>query len=111
MLFIFRDFSFAYMGEAVVLIVLAVVEAYLLAIYGDTHRYQPVYQGVANPTHDEGIDKDDDDGKQVIKEYHESIPCAGYQAFLNEDAGQYGAEDTACAVGREYVEGIIYADA
>ena len=117
------------MGQTVVFIVLTVVESNLLTIDGYTHGYQFVYQLIAQPTHaecidkdnDDGqqmveenhesvpraIDKDNDDGQQMVEENHESVPRACNQSFLDEDTCQHSSEDTACAVSGEYVEGIV----
>ena len=107
MLFVFRYFPFADMGQTVVLIVLALVESNLLTIDGDAHGYQFVYQRIAQPTHAECIDKDNDDGQQMVEENYESVPRACNQSFLDEDTCQHSSEDTACAVSGEYVEGIV----
>ena len=61
---------------------LTVVESNFLTIDGDTHGYQFVYQRIAHPTHAKCIDKDNDDGQQMVEENHESVPRACSQSLL-----------------------------
>ena len=86
MLFVFCQLALTDMRQAIVFIVLREVESNLLTIGRDAHGYETVDQLVAQPTHGEGIDKDYDDGQQMVEENNEAFPCAGYEALLYEDA-------------------------
>ena len=83
------------------------VETNLFAISRHTHGDEMVNKFVAQPTHGEGVYEDNDDSQQVVEENNKALPCSGDESLLNEDTREYGTKDTACAVGGEYVEGII----
>ena len=95
------------MRQTIVFLVLGEVEAHALALCTHAHGDDLVDKPVAQITHGKRIDDDDGHGKQMVKEDHHASPLARDEAFLDEDAREHCAEDTARAVGGEYVEGIV----
>lgn len=100
--------ALADMGEAIVLGMLAHIQTHTLALGAHTHGDEAVYEPIAQIAHAESVDNDNSHGQQVVEEDHEALPRAGYQALLDEDAGEHSAENTARAVGGKHVEGIVY---
>ena len=45
----------------------------------------------------------------MVEEDDKSVPCAGDEPLLDEDTCQHSAEDTARAVSRKDVEGVVNA--
>ena len=45
----------------------------------------------------------------MIEKDDKAIPCAGNEPFLNEDTCHDCTYNTTCAMGRKYVESIVYA--
>ena len=68
MLFVFSEFPFADMRQAVVLVVLREVETDLFTECRHAHGDETVDKLIAQPAHDEGVDEHDDDGQQMIEE-------------------------------------------
>ena len=69
------------MCQAIVLVVLREVKAYLLTIGRDAHGNKAINELIAQPAHGKGVGEDNNNGKQVIEENHESVPCAGDDAL------------------------------
>ncbi len=107
-LFVLRNLTFCHVCKPIVLIVLRDVETDVLAPLANTHRDEVVDEPIAEVTHNERINDYYHEGKEMVKEYYETFPSAGYQTFLNEDTRQNCSEDTARSVCWEYIEGIVH---
>ena len=73
------------MSQAIMLIVLTVVETNALTVFADTHRDELVDQPIAEITHDKGICDYHSYGKKMVKEHHKTIGCASHKTFLDEN--------------------------
>lgn len=107
MLLVLCQFALAEVSKTVVLVVLAEVKAYTLALDADTHWNEAVDEPIAKVAHAERIDEYDDDGEKVVQEDDKAVPRTGDKAFPDEDTRHYGTDNTAGSVRREHVEGIV----
>ena len=108
-LFVLRNLTFCNVCKTIVLIVLRDVKTDMLAPLANTHWDEVVDEPITEVTHNERINDYYDEGKEMVKEYYETLPSAGYESFLNEDTCQNCSEDTARSVCWEYIEGIVNA--
>ena len=88
---------------------LADVQADLFALAADRHWNHFVDELVERHAHDESVGKDDSDGCDVEQKDREALGSAADKTLLNEDAGEEGADDAACAVGGEDVKCVVQA--
>ena len=102
---IFRQLPVARVGKAIMLVVLAQVQADSFALGGDTHRNHLIGQPVKCIAHDKSVYAYNDYCQDMDEE---NFDISRYQPVYKY-ARHDGAEDTAYAVGGKYVEGIVYA--